>query len=872
MANDYFNHISNVIPEGIRALAAQVNNIANEIATGLDKLPTEIQLKRGTTRFAVDTGAADAYVVALPYVPTLQDGLEVTFRAINANTGASTVNVNALGAKSIVYFDLTALTANAIVAGSMVTLRYSSTGDHFVMISQSGKVTTIGDADTLDGIDSTGFVRSDAVTTLSNTTVDAVTLQADSLTTGQALVVASNSPSGNGNVAEFRIQNATANGVALLATAAGNSQIAGQFQANGTATGILVQGVGTSAKGIQITHPGQGANAALDIQLSDDGRGLLVQDSSSSLGGIMGYFYSDNATRSAVMVNIINDNASSFARPFEITQDGNADAILVNHNATGAGVAGLEVNNQNTSRGIWVHDDTALAGANQLLYVTANNANRTNQMLGIYQQNIASQAVCLQIQNDSTANGGGGISLQTAGGASQVCFDITGTHLGRGLSISQGQTTGDVVYIEGNSKTGGNVVNISANNAAYASGALLRINQDHASAAAVGIQLLNDGTGNPISIVNGAAGAAAVIITHSPTGATDGIFMQSSSSGNAIYAEQNSAAGTAIRAYSNTASRTQPLVEIINDNGTGTGDGLTIQEDQDGSAIDIDHNHVSGAGQAINIDCVNARGIVMTASGSGNAIDASAWGTGRFLRLVNPGMTSTDMIDIQTTALTSGRVISIFSNASGKVTTPLVRINQAHATPTVPVLELNQAGDGAHIAMGGTPAPASPTDGHFWSDGNTFYGRINGNTSTMSPLTAGKAATTTRSNDATPSDDPDLTVNVEANTVYHVEAFLIAFSGSVTPDIQVEWIEPTSAAVNLKRHAITEGFAHILEGTGLQTFALPVSTDVFIHYVGTLRTVGTAGTFKLQWSQATSNATGTSLLWGSWLKLTKMAS
>jgi hypothetical protein len=137
MANDYFNHATNVIASGIRALAAQVNNIATEIATGLDKLPNEIQFKRGTVRFAVDTGVADAYVVTLPHVPTLIDGFECTFRPINSNTGASTLNANSTGAKAIVYFNNTALTANAIIVDGMCTVRYSSTLDKYVMMSQS---------------------------------------------------------------------------------------------------------------------------------------------------------------------------------------------------------------------------------------------------------------------------------------------------------------------------------------------------------------------------------------------------------------------------------------------------------------------------------------------------------------------------------------------------------------------------------------------------------------------------------------------------------------------------------------------------------------------------------------------------------------
>ena len=162
MANDYFNHSANIIASGIRALAAQVNNIANEVATGLDKLPTELQLKRGLTRFAVDTGAADAYVVTLPYVPALVDGLEVSFRPINASTGASTINVNALGAKAIVLFDLTAIQANSIVANSMCTMRFSSVGDHFVLMTGAAAIQSVNNASTLaltnDVTDTTNFV------------------------------------------------------------------------------------------------------------------------------------------------------------------------------------------------------------------------------------------------------------------------------------------------------------------------------------------------------------------------------------------------------------------------------------------------------------------------------------------------------------------------------------------------------------------------------------------------------------------------------------------------------------------------------------------------------------------------------------------
>lgn len=127
MANDFFNHSLNRVPAGTRARADHINNVADEIATGLDKLPTEEEIKQGKLNYAADSGVADAYVVTLTYTPTLSAGLAVAFQAANSNTGASTINVNALGAKSILHSSGGALVAGDIVAGQIMELRYDGT-------------------------------------------------------------------------------------------------------------------------------------------------------------------------------------------------------------------------------------------------------------------------------------------------------------------------------------------------------------------------------------------------------------------------------------------------------------------------------------------------------------------------------------------------------------------------------------------------------------------------------------------------------------------------------------------------------------------------------------------------------------------------
>ncbi len=69
------------------------------------------------------------------YSPTIAytDGLKLIVRFTNANSGASTLNVNALGAKSIVKGVSTALASGDIVAGATLLLAYD--GTNFIALS-----------------------------------------------------------------------------------------------------------------------------------------------------------------------------------------------------------------------------------------------------------------------------------------------------------------------------------------------------------------------------------------------------------------------------------------------------------------------------------------------------------------------------------------------------------------------------------------------------------------------------------------------------------------------------------------------------------------------------------------------------------------
>jgi len=88
----------------------------------------------GEEIYAADSVGTDAYAVTLTPAPTAYvTGMVVRFKAGTANTGAATLNVNSLGAKTIVKNYNSTLADNDILANQIVEVIYD--GTNFQMIS-----------------------------------------------------------------------------------------------------------------------------------------------------------------------------------------------------------------------------------------------------------------------------------------------------------------------------------------------------------------------------------------------------------------------------------------------------------------------------------------------------------------------------------------------------------------------------------------------------------------------------------------------------------------------------------------------------------------------------------------------------------------
>lgn len=117
-------------PEGMAP--SDVNNAARTMMGAIKR-----SWKRSNAVLA-STGSANAYVLTFDEAPaSLATGEKFAFRANFANTGASTLNVNTLGATAITNTDGTALEANAIKTSSVVEVVYDGTA--FQLVSNSGR-------------------------------------------------------------------------------------------------------------------------------------------------------------------------------------------------------------------------------------------------------------------------------------------------------------------------------------------------------------------------------------------------------------------------------------------------------------------------------------------------------------------------------------------------------------------------------------------------------------------------------------------------------------------------------------------------------------------------------------------------------------
>jgi len=258
------------------ARATALNTEFTAIETAMDTLPTKAVLDEGRVTYAADSGAANAYLIALPTTLTAYTaGLTVWMKASAANTGASTINVDSVGVKSIKQHDGSALEADDIASGAIVNLSYD--GTNFLMVGVHGSdVTAAATSATAAATSATNAATSaTAAATSATNAATSATNAATSETNAAASAAALPTISG-GDAEKYLAINAAEDGYDFEtpATAFANMKQA----ATTSATGVIEIATGTE------TNTGTDATRAVSPDGLDDWAGSAQVTTLGTIG------------------------------------------------------------------------------------------------------------------------------------------------------------------------------------------------------------------------------------------------------------------------------------------------------------------------------------------------------------------------------------------------------------------------------------------------------------------------------------------------------------------------------------------------------------------------------------------------------------
>ena len=151
-----------------------INDLADAVEEAFDLIPDETRLERGTTNYVVAAGAGNAYTVSMPTtLAAYVDGYEVVMKANHTNTGAATIDIDGLGAKSLRRQYGEALAAGDIRANKIVPFRYNSTSGYFEMqLITTGNMADVATVAGISGNVSTVAAISANVTTVAGNTAN----------------------------------------------------------------------------------------------------------------------------------------------------------------------------------------------------------------------------------------------------------------------------------------------------------------------------------------------------------------------------------------------------------------------------------------------------------------------------------------------------------------------------------------------------------------------------------------------------------------------------------------------------------------------------------------------------------------------------
>jgi hypothetical protein len=157
--NDYFNAPDAPVDFTL-ARASVIKTLFASIAAAFDKLPAEDALFQGRFNFAVAAGTGNALTATFTPAPAAYvDGASFRLQLAHTNTAAATLNVNALGAKSILKSDGSAVAAGDLVAGTVQDFTYVNGAFRMPATGPAGPAGPVDPIDNVTGQDGDFYIN-----------------------------------------------------------------------------------------------------------------------------------------------------------------------------------------------------------------------------------------------------------------------------------------------------------------------------------------------------------------------------------------------------------------------------------------------------------------------------------------------------------------------------------------------------------------------------------------------------------------------------------------------------------------------------------------------------------------------------------------
>ena len=192
---------------------------------------------------------------------------------------------------------------------------------------------------------------------------------------------------------------------------------------------------------------------------------------------------------------------------------------------------------------------------------------------------------------------------------------------------------------------------------------------------------------------------------------------------------------------------------------------------------------------------------------------------------------------------------------------------------TTTIASLTAGARSQEIAYGGSALATSTT--YYWrikfSDDDGAEGAWSTESATFvvtdaQVLKMRKAFNESVQNSSTLQNDDSLALVLGANRTYIIDGVIFVSSGSAVPDLKIGFSVPSGATTSMA-YMNDESRGVLATGDTSQGISLPgSSTQVPVHFSGTVVTASTAGDMILRWAQDSSNSNVTTIHAGSYIR------